>query len=411
MNGAAPFAQLLQLEMTRQSLTLQDVADAVRRASGRRSRVSRHLVSRWRSGSVTPTAVHVRWLVQAFDVDLALWARAAAEQRPTPPTSSVPIPLQLLPPTSANLDYVQVLRESTQQLVRMDNLLGADDVAALARRLLRSARRQLREGRYDAAAEAPLAGAVAELAELTGWLLFDSAQLDEAKRTSHEAALLSRRAGDLGMEVLVMTNLALQAQYEHQPEEAIRVVRDLQVLAERESPRVRSVVCMREGRVHSQLGDRIGTVRAFDCARELFLEGPGGAPAWAWWIDQAELDFHAGMAFAELGEVAGAVELIQRAVSSVSTNRVRDQVMYQAQLLGVLGRARAWDDAEDVVEELTASTTEVSSARATTLLRESVGSLLHGGAPTGLAAAARELAERTHGLGGEELLQRGRVLS
>lgn len=395
MDDRAPFAALLQQEMTRQSLTLQDVADRVQRASGRRSRVTRHLVSRWRSGAVTPSAVHVRWLCEALDVDLQVFARAAAEQRPSPPTASVVGPLQLLPPNSADLDYVQVLRESTQQLVRLDNLLGADDVAAVARRLLNSVKRQLREGRYQSKAEAPLQAAAAELAELTGWLLFDSVQLVEAKQVAQEAARLSRRAGDLGMEVLVLTNLALQAQFEHEPQEAIEVVQTLHVLGETQAPRVRAVVWMREGRVHSQLQNRDEAVRAFDNARNLFLEGPHGAPLWAWWIDQAELDFHAGMAYAELGDSAPAVELIQSAVDGVAPNRVRDQTMYLAQLLGVLARAAAWSEAGDVVEELSASLTEVASRRTSTMLTESVGALVHGGAPADLIAAARSLTERT----------------
>ena len=95
-------------------------------------------------------------------------------------------PLQLLPPNSADLDYVQVLRESTQQIVRLDNLLGADDVAAISRRLLQSVKRQLRDGRYQATAETPLQAAAAELAELTGWLLFDSLHLTEAKCSRSE---------------------------------------------------------------------------------------------------------------------------------------------------------------------------------------------------------------------------------
>lgn len=394
MDDHPPFAALLQLEMARQSLTLQEVADRVQRASGRRSRVSRHLVSRWRSGAVTPSAVHVRWLSEALNLDLPVLARAAAEQRPSPPTASVVGPLQLLPPNSADLDYVQVLRESTQQIVRLDNLLGADDVAAVARRLLQSVKRQLREGRYQSKAEAPLQAAAAELAELTGWLLFDSVQLAEAKRVAHEATLLSRRAGDVGMEVLALTNLALQAQFEHEPEEAMQVIQTLHLVGETQAPRVRAVVWMREGRVHSQLQNREEAVRAFDNARNLFLEGPHGAPPWAWWIDQAELDFHAGMAHAELGDTAPAVELIQSAVGGVAPNRVRDQTMYLAQLLGVLGHARAWSQAEDVVEELSASLTEVASQRTSTMLADSVGTLVHGGAPTDLIATARSLTDR-----------------
>lgn len=391
MDDRAPFAALLHEAMTRRSLTLQDVAGRVQRASGHRSRVSRQLVSRWRSGAVTPSPVHVRWLCQALDLDLTVFARAASEQRPSPATSDVVSPLQLLPPNSADLDYVQVLRDATQQIVRLDNLLGADDVAAVCRRLLQSVQRQLRDGRYKPSAETPLRSAAAELAELTGWLLFDSLHLSEARQASAEAAVMARRAGDEGIEVLALTNLALQGQFEGDSEASMQAVKTLQLLAETHSPRVRAVVWMREGRVHSQLGNRDEMVRAFDNARHLFLDGPEGAPMWGWWIDEAELDFHNGMAHAELAEVGPAVELINGALGSIAPNRVRDQAMYQVQLLGVLAHAHAWHDASDVVEDLSASLTEVASKRTSRLLARSIDTLIQSAAPTDLVDGARSL--------------------
>lgn len=394
MVDRTPFAALLQLEMTRRSLTLQDVAECVQRASGRRSRVTRQLVSRWRSGAVTPSAVHVRWLCDALNLDLPAFARAAAEQRPNPPTACAVSPLQLLPPNSADLDYVQVLRDSTQQLVRLDNLLGADDVAAISRRLLLSVKRQLHDQRYEPSAQVPLEAAAAELAELTGWLLFDSLQLAEARKASTEAALLSRRTGDVGMEVLALTNLALQGQFEREPQAAMQAVQTLQLLAETQAPRVRAVVWMREGRVHSQLGNHDEAIRAFDNARCLFLDGPEGAPPWGWWIDQAELDFHNGMAYAELGEAGPAVELIHSALNGIAPNRVRDQTMYQVQLLGVLGSAKAWPDARDVIEDLSASLTDVASQRTSTMLATSVDQLVEQAAPGDLIADARGLLDQ-----------------
>ena len=127
MDDRAPFPSLLRLQMTRQSLTLQDVADRVQRASGHRSRVTRHLVSRWRSGAVTPNPIHVRWLCDALGVELPVFARAAAEQRPSPPTASFIGPLQLSAPSANGLEYPLVTAESPQQIVCMDNLLVADN--------------------------------------------------------------------------------------------------------------------------------------------------------------------------------------------------------------------------------------------------------------------------------------------
>jgi hypothetical protein len=56
-----------------------------------------------------------------------VFARAAAEQRPSPPTASFIGPLQLSAPSANGLDYPLVTAESPQQIVCMDNLLVADN--------------------------------------------------------------------------------------------------------------------------------------------------------------------------------------------------------------------------------------------------------------------------------------------
>lgn len=390
----APFAELLRREMVARSLTGAEVAEAIRRASSHRSGVTRHLVSRWCSGSVTPNRWHVRWLASALDLDLAAVANAADAQRPSPGTADVVGPLRLLPPNAAGLDYVTVIRDTTQELVRLDNLLGADDVVRVSQRLLTSVRRQLHEGRYDANALTHLQRAAAELAEMTGWLLFDSNHLDEARRTSQEGAQLAHEAGDIGMEVLALTNLALQAQFEQDGYEALRITRGLREYAEAQPPRVRSAIYMRQGRAHSLLGNRSEALNAFACAEELLLDGPrSDDPPWGWWIDDPEFRFHSGMAYAELGDYRQAVQFIRQAIDDVAPNRVRDRFMYWAHLLDVLAWARGWEDAQDAIEELATTVGEVGSGRSCTLVRRACTHLTTINVPKSVANGAGHLLE------------------
>ncbi|MDQ6899843.1 MAG: hypothetical protein M3072_10110 [Candidatus Dormibacteraeota bacterium] len=358
--------------MAKHSLTLDGLADLVRKASARDggySRVTAQLACKWRSGEVTPGRQHVRWLALALRLPVEMVAAYAQAQRPAPKTSEHPGPLLLLPPDTVDYDYVAAVKQCIQQLVRLDNLLGGNDIASVSKRLLVMLQRQLREKRYYPHVELEFRAATAELAELTGWLLFDADRHDEANDVNKQALFLARSSVDRGMEALTLINMALEAQHLQRSREALAHARCLQQISCSQSRRVRSVAYLREARALSQLGAESDTKRAVNRARSLYLDGAHDSdPAWAWWIDDSEFTFHEGMCHAELGEFGLAIDLIHQAIDITAPNRIRDGFLYRSYLLDVLAQVSAWQEIEDVGEEILVQVEEIGSRRALSVL-------------------------------------------
>src|SRR3984893_10117526 len=83
-DASFPFAAMVAKEMRAHSLSNGDVADRVRKAAKaerRSSGASPQLVSRWRSGLVTPHPDHCRCIAQALGQSVKLLAAAAEAQR------------------------------------------------------------------------------------------------------------------------------------------------------------------------------------------------------------------------------------------------------------------------------------------------------------------------------------------
>jgi tetratricopeptide (TPR) repeat protein len=371
-----PLADLIARETARRSMTLDHLATLVQRAAahdGGYSRASEQLVCKWRAGQVTPGRKHVRWLAMALSLPIEVVAAAADAQRPTSTMPTYPAPLLLLPPDSADQDYVAAVRDSVQHLVRLDNLLGGNDLAAVATRFFATVQRQLKEGRYHRAIERELHVAAAELGELSGWLLFDAGQNDRANSLYREAMLLLRTASDPGIELLTMQNMACQALLLHRSREALRISQGLHTVVSGQSPRVESVAYMREARALAQLGKRDHALRTFERAYSLFLDGSRATdPPWAWWIDQGEITFHDGLCRAEVGDIQQAMQRMQIAIECTAPNRIRDRFLYRSHLLDIIAQCGAWRDAEDVIEELAIQCDEIGSRRAVLILRRAL---------------------------------------
>lgn len=376
--GQLPLACLIDEQMARQSLTLERLANQIRREAardGEYSRASAPLVCKWRSGDVTPGRKHVRWLAMALKLPTEQVAAAAEAQRPAPTTGEAPPALMLLPPDSAGQDYIGAVQESIQQLVRLDNLVGGNDLAAVASRFFSSVERQMSDGRPRTGIKRDLALVAAELAEVAGWLLFDAGRFAAAGRMNQKACIHSRASGEHGIEVLTLQNMALQAQFLDHPNESKSIIDRLQNI-KGQSPRVRSVAYMREAHALAQLGAEMAALTAFERARSLFLEGVAADdPHWAWWIDRAEIAFHEGECRAELKHFDMAIDLLQQAIDCVAANRSRDRFLYRTHLLDTFCQVREWDQAEQVLEELAAQLDEVGSARAITVLDRALSKL------------------------------------
>src|SRR4051812_19404391 len=165
----------------------------------------------------------------------------------------------------AGEDQVIAVRESVQRLVALDVANGGDHTSILATQTLRTAEPLLAPGAYDPKAERDLRAAVAELAELTGWLLCDANRHPESLHRNRQALGLARLAGDRSMELFVIHNLSLQATYLRRPERSLELIRP--VLDQcRLTPRLHAMLQLRVARAYAQMGLRQMAIKTLDTA-------------------------------------------------------------------------------------------------------------------------------------------------
>jgi transcriptional regulator with XRE-family HTH domain len=298
----------------------------------------------------------------------------------------------LLPYTElADSEYLQSLREQIEHIVKLENRFGGSDLASLAIRIFRSTHRQLGTGKYQDAIERDLHSMVGELAELSGWLLYDADRQLDVRRMNQEALYFSRLAGDRNMELFAVQNSSMHAGYLGRPREALNLAESVLDGGNRLTPRVKTLFLVRRARALAQMGDE-NAVQLLKVARSRFDDGIGNDdPPWAWWIDERELAWHEGMAQLDLSRPAVALDLFERAVAATEATQVRDRYLHLAYLLLAQTQVEAWDDARATLRELLPLAGEVASQRTVVLIDKSLPRLRDSRVPAETRDAAGQL--------------------
>ncbi|WP_433267683.1 hypothetical protein ACQPZF_02170 [Actinosynnema sp. CS-041913] len=187
------------------------------------------------------------------------------------------------------------MRAVTRLLIDLDGRSDTRDLGMLAVRAFRAA----------PPVTTANADALAELAEVVGWILFEEERQAEAHAHNLAALALARHAGNRGIETLTLLNMAMQRTHVGRFAEAL----DLAAQGESTttSPRVRAMFALRRARAHSRMRRAAAALHALDRAQAV-LEDDDTAPPWAWWIDETELRGHRGAVLANLGRLAEAAE-------------------------------------------------------------------------------------------------------
>ncbi|WP_326646444.1 hypothetical protein OG884_17625 [Streptosporangium sp. NBC_01755] len=265
----------------------------------------------------------------------------------------------------ADADYVMTLRTTGQALVSLDTVYGGNEIFPLALRIFRTASAKLAAGSFTTAVERDLEAATGEAGEVAAWIAYDADRQDASRQIIHEAMMLSRLAGDRDMELFELAHLSMLSLAQHRPHETLRIADDVltdSVLP----PRVKAIFEVRRGRALAALGDRARGFDALQRARSALAESISiRDPYWAWWMDEAELAGHQGLAHAELGEWGKAVAPLMDAYGST---RGRSRYNFGASLLNGLVHAQAWQEAEPIVVDVMAQASEIGSARTSNLL-------------------------------------------
>ncbi|WJD99920.1 helix-turn-helix domain-containing protein [Streptomyces antimycoticus] len=265
-------------------------------------------------------------------------------------------------------DFVQAIRETSRRLIVLDNELDGVSIAEPAGRAFKVVHQRLGAGDYDPRYERDIQSAAAELAEITGWALFDAERDGAARHFNREALFLANLSGDRSIALLTLQNMAMHSEWRGRNQEALSIARSV-LNRRRLSPRVEAMFRMREAKGLVGTGRTSDAIESLQRARSLIEDGNDvGEPGWAWWLTDREIDGHWGHALQIAGDVRKAIERLLQSAQPGRGVATGYASMSSARLAQCLLDVNAWRDAEDVARSLVTAAPGISSGRTLRLI-------------------------------------------
>ncbi|MEV6312616.1 helix-turn-helix domain-containing protein [Streptomyces sp. NPDC051840] len=290
------------------------------------------------------------------------------------PGSDVDSILALTSRADPNPSTLHALRSSIEDYWRRDDQHGGEALRPAVVGQLRYVVGLLREHR-PAPIRQGLYGVAAELARLTGWTYFDARQYNQARSYFAEALQFAREIDDREFMANVLACMSLQATYQDRPADALAFVtaaQDEARAADGTTPRVLSMLSMREAFAHATLGSRTATHAAIAEAHRHF-ERVGSSdpdPAWVTYFDETKLIVDTGIAHGRLGEAQTAVPLIAEALRRESRTNQRGRAFHAFWLARTQLSTGNLDEACRTATDALRPASSVASERVTWHLRE-----------------------------------------
>ncbi|MFF5715907.1 hypothetical protein [Streptomyces buecherae] len=289
-------------------------------------------------------------------------ARAARVPRraPIPPLPRVPRPQGRVGTAEA-----AALEEAVRHIRLLDDQHGGDGIYRGATQPLSAAYELLDAGTQRQSVSDRLHQAAGELAISVGWLAHDSGRIAQARSHYAEALATARLAGDPALEAHAFCNMAFLARDAHRPREAVRAAQAAERAARSlASPRLLSLLALREAGGRAGLADQAGCVRALLRAQRLFDRGPSDAdPEWMSFFGEAEAAGLEAQCWSALRKWDRAVEHARRSVALQGPHFVRNRALFTAELATDLLGWRVPDEAAAAAERVLALSCQVWSAR------------------------------------------------
>ncbi|MFE3248523.1 tetratricopeptide repeat protein [Streptomyces sp. NPDC059209] len=274
---------------------------------------------------------------------------------------------------------VSALEEAVRRIRLLDDRHGADGLYRRAAQPLRTAYALLDAGATtrNRTADRLHAGA-GELAISVGWLAHDSGRFDDARSHYAEALATARVAGDPGLEAHAFCNTSFLARDAGRHREAVRAAQaGRRAAAELASPRLLSLLALREAGGWAGLGDRTGCEQSLGQAHTFFERGPSDDdPEWMSFFGEPELEVLEAQCRAALGDWSAAARHAYRATVLQDPHFTRNLALYRAELATNLARAGFLDEAAAAGQQVLDLMDEVQSSRIQGMLAGMVRVLL-----------------------------------
>ncbi|CAM5434855.1 hypothetical protein [Streptomyces aurantiogriseus] len=270
----------------------------------------------------------------------------------------------------AGAGEASALEEAVRRIRLLDDRHGADGLYRRAAAPLRAAYALLDAGATRQATDDRLHSGAGELAISVGWLAHDSGRFDDARSHYAEALATARMAGDEALEAHAFCNTAFLARDAGRPREAVRAAQAAQRVARPlGSPRLMSLLALREAGGWAGLADRTGTEQALARAQALYERGPCDAdPEWMSFYGEAELEGLEAQCWSTLGDWPRAARHARRAAHLQDPHFTRNIALYTAELADDLARGGRPDEAAAAGLRVLDLLGQVQSSRIQTML-------------------------------------------
>ncbi|MFH9421058.1 tetratricopeptide repeat protein [Streptomyces sp. NPDC017529] len=262
------------------------------------------------------------------------------------------------------------VEEAVRRIRLLDDRHGGEGLYRRAAKPLRAAYELLDAGVHRRSVSDRLHAGAGELAISVGWLAHDSGRFGDARSHYAEALATARVAGDAALEAHAFCNTAFLARDANRPREAVRAAQAAQQAAKKSgSPRLLSLLALREAGGWAGLGERSNCERALLRAQRLFAGGPCDRdPEWMSFYGEAELAGLEAQCWSALGEQGRAAANARRAVALQDPHFTRNIALFTAELAGDLAHSRAPEEAAAAGTRVLVLLEDVRSARIRTML-------------------------------------------
>lgn len=280
------------------------------------------------------------------------------------------------------------LEEAVRRIRLLDDRHGADGLYRRAAAPLRAAYELLDAGAVRQTTADRLHAGAGELAISVGWLAHDSGRFDDARSHYAEALATARVAGDAALEAHAFCNTAFLARDAGRPREAVRAAQAAQRVARPlGSPRLMSLLALREAGGWAGLADRAGCEQALARAQSLYERGSSDAdPEWMSFYGEAELEGLEAQCWSTLGDWPRAARHARRAAHLQNPHFTRNIALYTAELTDDLARGGHPDEAAAAGMRVLDLLDEVQSSRIQTMLAATARVLLPHRRASGVSA-------------------------
>ncbi|AVH58578.1 MULTISPECIES: hypothetical protein [Streptomyces] len=280
------------------------------------------------------------------------------------------------------------LEEAVRKIRLLDDRHGADGLYRRAAAPLRAAYALLDAGTTRQSTTDRLYAGAGELAISVGWLAHDSGRFDDARSHYAEALATARMSGDPGLEAHAFCNTAFLARDAGRPREAVRAAQAAQRAARPlGSPRLLSLLALREAGGWAGLADRTGCAQALACAQAFYERGPSETdPEWMTFYGEAELEGLEAQCWSALGDWPRAARHARRAAELQDPHFTRNMALYTAELADDLARGGRPDEAALAGLRVLDLLGEVQSSRIQTMLAGTARVLLPHRRASGVSA-------------------------